>query len=87
MTNNKDEDRVAQLLEQAVNLLGILATKGLPEPGVTQKEQIRILASAGLQSKQIADLLGTTPGTVSVRLSEARSTGRKDKVTKVTKKQ
>ncbi len=66
------EDRATELLEQVVGLLGLLLTKGLPEPGMIQKEQIRILASAGLQSKQIADLLGTTPGTVSVRLSEAK---------------
>ncbi len=34
----------------------------------TQKEKIELLAIAGLGAKEIADLLGTTPNTVSVAL-------------------
>lgn len=38
----------------------------------TQKEKIQILDSAGLQPKHIADLIGTTPNTVSVALAGLR---------------
>lgn len=38
----------------------------------TQKEKIELLGTAGLQPKEIADLLGTTSGTVSVTLSGIR---------------
>lgn len=70
--SSDSEGRVIQLLEQSVKLLGILVTKGLPQDDMTQREQILLLASAGMEGKEIADLLGTTPGTVSVRLSEAK---------------
>ena len=72
MANDDSENRVVELLEQAVNLLGILVTRGSPDSQATQSEHILLLASAGLQPKSIADLLGTTPATVSVRLSEAK---------------
>ena len=37
-----------------------------------QLEKIRILASAGLAPRDIADVIGTTPNTVSVALSSLR---------------
>ena len=38
----------------------------------TQRDKIELLSSAGLQPKEIADLLGTTPNTVNVALSGIR---------------
>ena len=75
MSATQDE-RTIELLEQAVSLLGILVARSSPADGTTQKDQIVALGSAGLKPKHIADLLGTTPGTVSVRLAEAKK-GRK----------
>lgn len=72
MAADKLEDHATELLTQAVNLLAILVTRGLPDSQITQKEQILLLSSAGLQPRAIADLLGTTPGTVSVRLAEGK---------------
>jgi len=46
----------------------------------TQKEKIALLASAGLQPKAIAEILGTTPNNVSVVLSGLRRE-RKDGLT------
>lgn len=43
----------------------------------TQRERIELLSSAGLQPKEIADLLGTTPNTVNVALSGMRKKKRK----------
>lgn len=37
-----------------------------------QKEKISILAGAGLAPKEIAEIIGTTPNTVSVSLSAMR---------------
>ena len=45
----------------------------------TQREKIELLSSAGLQPKEIADLLGTTPNTVSVALSGIRKKKRSKK--------
>ena len=41
----------------------------------SQKEKILFLARAGLPPKDIADILGTTPNTVNVALSNARRDG------------
>lgn len=43
--------------------------------GRKRKEQIRMLASAGLDRNEIAELLGTTAGTVSVEISNLRKDG------------
>jgi DNA-binding CsgD family transcriptional regulator len=40
--------------------------------GKSQAEQIALLSQAGLQPKEIADIVGTTPNTVRVALSIAR---------------
>jgi DNA-binding CsgD family transcriptional regulator len=43
----------------------------------SQKEKIELLNSAGLQPKQIADLIGTTSNTVSVTLAGLRKQRKK----------
>ncbi len=43
--------------------------------GRSQREQIRLLAIAGMGPKEIATLLGTTPNTVNVALSTLRKRG------------
>lgn len=45
--------------------------------GKSQTEQIGLLSRAGLQPKEIADIVGTTPNTVRVTLSTARKQNRK----------
>jgi hypothetical protein len=73
MTNSLQGEHAIELLEQAVALLAILVARSSP-PGdeVTRKDQIVLLSQAGLKPKQVAELLGTTAGTVSVRLAEAK---------------
>lgn len=43
--------------------------------GKKRKEQIRLLASAGLGRHEIAELLGTSPGAISVEISNLRKQG------------
>jgi len=40
--------------------------------GRSQREQIHLLSQGGFSPKQIADLIGTSPNTVSVELSRKR---------------
>jgi DNA-binding NarL/FixJ family response regulator len=43
--------------------------------GKKRREQIRLLASAGLGRHEIAELLSTSPGAVSVEISNLRKQG------------
>lgn len=65
--NRTEDEEVANKLDSLIRLIAI----GLCE-GKTQKDQIALLASAGLQPKAIAEILGTTSNTVSVALSNLR---------------
>jgi CRP-like cAMP-binding protein len=62
-----DPETLAEL-KRITRLLSLLATKDLE----TQREKISLLASAGLEARDIAELLGTTRNTVSVAMSEMR---------------
>ncbi len=65
---------VAEKLDTLIRLtaIGLFGDK-------TQREKIELLSSAGLQPKDIADLLGTTANTVNVALSGIRKKQRKKK--------
>jgi DNA-binding CsgD family transcriptional regulator len=60
-------DDIASELRRISRLLTLLVTKDL-----SQKDKIALLSTAGLQPKEIADLIGTTPNTVSVTLVQMR---------------
>lgn len=66
------EEGVLEELRRVVRLLSVLALRGL-----TQRERILTLSSAGFQPKEIAELIGTTPNTVSVCLAKLRRRDRK----------
>jgi DNA-binding CsgD family transcriptional regulator len=66
---------ISAKLDQAIRLLAmsVVADK-------KQREQISMLSRAGLDRHEIAEILGTTPGTVSVELSMLKKLGgRKEK--------
>lgn len=63
------EDETIKHLKGIVRLLTILVTKDM-----TRREQIQLLSSVGYAPKDIAELIGTTPNTVSVTLSALRRT-------------
>ncbi len=58
--------------EKTLRLLALLALDGRK-----QKEQIRLLDRAGFVQSEIAQIVGSTPKAVSVRLAEIRRAKRK----------
>jgi hypothetical protein len=60
--------KISKQLEHLVALTAIDAVKGMKPT-----EAILILGAVGIDRSLIAQIVGTTPGTVSVRLSEAKA--------------
>jgi DNA-directed RNA polymerase specialized sigma24 family protein len=54
-------------MEKTLRLLALIALDGKK-----QKEQIHLLDKAGFGQSDIADMLGSTPKAISVRLAELR---------------
>jgi DNA-binding CsgD family transcriptional regulator len=67
-------DHSRELLQRLDKIARLIAVSIIADR--KQRDQIRILWRAGLQPKEIADLLGTTRNTVSVELSAMRRAGR-----------
>lgn len=63
---NKNDD-ILEELKRITKILCSIATKDM-----IQKEQIDLLSKLGFQPKEIAELLGTSSGTVSVALVDIR---------------
>jgi CRP-like cAMP-binding protein len=61
------EKEILQELQRISKLLALDITKEM-----AQRDKIETLSNIGLQPKEIADLIGTTPGTVSVALVQIR---------------
>ena len=61
------ENEILQELQRISKLLALTVTRELK-----QREKIELLSSIGFQPKEIANLIGTTPGTVSVTLVDIR---------------
>jgi DNA-binding CsgD family transcriptional regulator len=67
------DELILEKLDQILRILAAAATTGMK-----QREQIALLNRAGLQPKDIADLLGTSSNTVRVELVGLRkSPGKK----------
>lgn len=66
MTSQQFDDVLSEL-RRIVRLMTLSITKEL-----SQREQIALLSTAGFQPKEIAELIGTTPNTVSVTLAHIR---------------
>jgi len=60
-------------LRQIANTLGFLALRTSDYKDKTDTEQILFLANLGFDRNSVAAIVGTTPNTVSVRLSEAKA--------------
>ena len=61
------EEQILDRADKILRILAAIATKGLK-----QREQIALLDQAGLEPKDIANLLGTTGNTVRVELMKIR---------------
>lgn len=76
---NKDSsesqtDKSVDVSNRIANLIALQLVTGKPQP-----EQISLLSAAGYVPSEIARLIGTTPNTVSVTLSQRRKGKRKKK--------
>lgn len=65
------EKELLEDISRQLTLITKLLVAGLTE-GKNLKEQIRILSFAGFQPREIAEILGTTPNSVSVMLSKLK---------------
>ena len=61
------EEQTLAKIDQILRILAVAATRDMK-----QRDQIALLDQAGMQPKDIAEFLGTSPNTVSVRLSALR---------------
>jgi len=68
------ENEILQELQRISKLLALTVTRELK-----QREKIELLSSIGFQPKEIANLIGTTPGTVSVTLVNIRKKAQTEK--------
>ena len=68
------EDVENQVLQELQKISRLMAVTSLRE--LTQRERIELLGTAGFPPREIADLLGTTPNTVSVALSKMKRRGK-----------
>lgn len=68
----KDSASEASGLEQKIDILIKLVALSVARDCTTLKEKAILLSRAGLSSRDIANLFGTTPNTVSVALSAAK---------------
>lgn len=67
-------DGLAAIAAKLETLIRLQATSMVERLG-TQRERIAFLSKAGLAPKAIADILGTTPNTVSVALAKMKKGG------------
>ncbi|MEE9442716.1 MAG: hypothetical protein V3V99_08620 [candidate division Zixibacteria bacterium] len=70
------EKVLKEMLEELKNIKAILAITAT-EKYETKNDKIIHLAKFGLNPAEISELIGTTPGTVSVQLSKAKKKGKK----------
>jgi DNA-directed RNA polymerase specialized sigma24 family protein len=66
----------APQMEKILRLLALVALDGRK-----QKEQIQLLDKAGFGQSEIAEMLGSTPKAISVRLAELRRANRNSRNT------
>lgn len=66
-STNEILEKISELCITTNKLLSILITQDMQ-----QVQAIPLLSKAGLQPKQIAELLGTTPNAVSVTLTKLK---------------
>lgn len=69
---NGDLKALTKRVDMLIKLVGV----GLVA-GKTQREQIKLLSKAGLQPREIAELVGTSPNTVRVELAVMRKARKK----------
>lgn len=72
-SNSEFKRAIIEKLDALIKLVAISTNAQSLLGGKNQRDQIRILSELGLSRNIIALVVGTTPETVSVRLSEMKS--------------
>jgi len=72
MTRDEQLTELTTKLDVISRLLALQICAQMRADSKVEKEQIEVLAQAGLDRHAIAGIVGTTPGTVSVALSKAK---------------
>jgi DNA-directed RNA polymerase specialized sigma24 family protein len=67
INKEKKNNKIQEELQRITKILILIATEGK-----NQREKIETLSNIGFQPKEIAELLGTTPGSVRVALVDIR---------------
>lgn len=80
----KKLDELSTKIDALIQVLAITTQKENVLKGKTKAGQIKLLSDLGLPRTVIAWIVGTTPETVSVRLSEIKSKAKKSKAKKNT---
>lgn len=81
----KKLDELGTKIEALIQVVAITSRKERMLKGKTKTDQIKLLSDLGLPRTAVAWIVGTTPETVSVRLSEIRGKGKKVKKKEETK--
>ena len=71
MSNNKDDKQLTHISDTLNQIMRLLALNLIKDIEL-QKDQIVFLSRSGLQPKQIAEILSTTPNNVSVALHSSK---------------
>ena len=87
MENSKGLEEIVSKLDSVMRLLALDIVARMEEgESCTQGDQIERLGRAGIDRNAIAEILGTTPGTVSVALSNVKSKRSKSSRSKKSRK-
>jgi transcriptional regulator len=73
MSNEKELNKIVQRLDTLIKLSALTLLKDK-----TKKDQILLLSEVGMERNQIADIVGTTPLSVSVVISRNKSNKAKE---------
>ena len=83
MTDTTHQDRTADALERIGKVLGALYASTLHELDLPDKANR--LSRCGFANAEIADVLGSTPGSIGVALHKSRKTNGKSRTKKTRK--
>ena len=75
----KKFDELNSKIDALIQVIAITSQKEAILKGKTKTDQIKFLSDSGLPRTAVAWIVGTTPDTVSVRLSEMKDKGKKRK--------
>ncbi len=77
--NPLDLSEISSHLASISKSFAVIAMRLSPTKPASVAERAKFLSGLGLETRDIAKILGTTPGTVSVKLSEAKNSGKRRK--------